>query len=51
MGTDKDGVDKLLEKIRKNLEMGRTAGREKLNGSVLFWSVAQSQTRGPLSPR
>jgi hypothetical protein len=45
---DEDGVDELLKQLKKLLKMGRTAGRQKYNGGVFFWTVAQERTREKL---
>jgi hypothetical protein len=51
MVTDKNSeeeIDELLEKIRKLLKAGRTAGRQKFRGGVFFWTFAGERTRESL---
>jgi len=45
VATKDEDLDKMLKKLRELLVAGRTAGRQKLWGGTLFWTLAQSRTR------
>jgi hypothetical protein len=48
MKEEDEGIDDMLKQLKKLLKMGRTAGRQKYNGGVFFWTVAQERTREKL---